>query len=227
MEKKLIDIRIIYCLLIILALPFIAMVFFSFVANSNGFIEINFQGFQELSKSVRLQEIRAICYRSLIVSFLSTIIAYLISYLLVIYTNKKFQIFFLILITLPFLANEAVRVFSWQNVLAENGLFNKFISSFYKNEVTIFSSASDINIYTTMVITCIPFAIFICTATLKIIPDIYWKVSNDLKLHQITKFIKIGLSANRFDSIFAFGVILLVFIILFYLAFFVFNKLKF
>lgn len=197
MDKKLINSKIIYGLLLIIATPFMAMIIFSFVSTNNGLSEINISGFQELSKDVRLQEIGKICFRSFIVCSIATIISYLISYLLVIYTSNKFQTFFLILISLPFLANEAVRVFSWQNVLAENGLLNKLLNVFSRNEVVVFNSANGLNVYTTMVITCIPFAIFICTATLKIVPEIYWKVSNDLKLNQFAKFIKVGLPMSK------------------------------
>lgn len=197
MDKKLIDSKIIYGLLLIIAIPFMAMTVFSFVSTNNGLSEINISGFQELSKNVRLQEIGKLCLRSFVVCTIASIISYLISYLLVIYTSNKFQTFFLILITLPFLANEAVRVFSWQNVLAENGLLNKLLSVFSRNEVVVFNSANGLNVYTTMVITCIPFAIFICTASLKIVPEIYWKVSNDLKLNQFAKFIKVGLPMSK------------------------------
>lgn len=197
MDKKLIDRKIIYGLLLIIAIPFMAMIVFSFVSTNNGLSEINISGFQEISKDVRLQEIGKICIRSFVVCSIATIISYLISYLLVIYTSNKFQSFFLILITLPFLANEAVRVFSWQNVLAENGLLNKLISVFSRNDVVFFNSANGLNVYTTMIITCIPFSIFICTATFKIIPEIYWKVSNDLKLNQFAKFIKVGLPMSK------------------------------
>ena len=50
-----------------------------------------------------------------------------------------------------------------------------------------------------MILACIPFAVFICTATLKILPEIYWKVSNDLKLNHATKFLKVGLPMSKFS----------------------------
>lgn len=197
MDKKLIDSRIIYVLLFIIAIPFMAMIFFSFVSTSNGISQINISGFQELSKDVRLQEIGKICFRSLIICSTATIVSYFVSYLLVIYTSNKFQTSFLILITLPFLANEAVRVFSWQNVLAENGLLNKTLTILSGKDIVVFNSANGLNVYIAMIVTCIPFAIFICTATLKIVPEIYWKVSNDLKLNEVAKFIKVGLPMSK------------------------------
>ena len=60
-----------------------------------------------------------------------------------------------------------------------------------------FSSANDMNIIITMIIACLPFAIFICTASLKTIPVINWKVSDDLKLNQFSKFFKIALPLSK------------------------------
>lgn len=171
-------------------IPFIAMIVFSF--SNNGI-----SGFRELALPVRLQEVTTICIRSLIISCIASLIAYCISYLLVIYTTNKFQSIFLVLITLPFIANEAVRVFSWQNMLAENGLFNQILSIVFNRNITLFNSSNGVNIYLTMILACIPFAIFICTATLKIIPDVYWKVSNDLRLNQVSKFLKVGLPMSK------------------------------
>lgn len=197
MDKNLINNKIINSLIIIVALPFLIMIIFSMVSTKNGLYEITFSGYNEISKNIRIEEIAKISLRSLIVSVIASIISYLISYLLVIYTDNKFQKLFLTLITLPFLANEAVRVFSWQNVLAEKGMLNELLKMFLPNYNSFFNSANGLNIYMTMIIACIPFSIFICTATLKIIPEIYWKVSNDLKLNQVAKFLKIGLPMSK------------------------------
>ena len=43
----------------------------------------------------------------------------------------------------------------------------------------------------------LPFGIFISTASLKILPEIYWKVSNDLKLNHLTRFTKVGLPLSK------------------------------
>ncbi|MBK8243261.1 MAG: hypothetical protein IPK88_07540 [Saprospiraceae bacterium] len=186
MNKAFINSKVIIGIVLVLMIPFFAMIVFSF--SNNGII-----GFKELAIPVRLKEVSTICLRSIIVSCIASLIAYFISYLLVIYTSNKFQIIFLILITLPFIANEAVRVFSWQNILAENGLLNHLLSLVCNRNITLFNSSNGFNIYLTMILTCIPYAVFICTATLKIIPDEYWKVSNDLRLNQVCKFIKVGL----------------------------------
>lgn len=70
MDKKLIDSKIIYGLLLIIAIPFMAMIIFSFVSTNNGLSEFNISGFQELSKDVRLQEIGKVCFRSLLFALL-------------------------------------------------------------------------------------------------------------------------------------------------------------
>ena len=268
MDKKLINNSVIIVILAILLLPIITMVLFSFVYTNGTSSELTLSGFNELFKDVRIAEVGRICYRSFIVSLLATTIAYVVSYLLVTYTSNKFQLRFLILTTLPFIANEAVRIFSWQNVLAENGLLNIAFSKLSQKDIVIFSSAQDFNIVTTMIITCIPFAIFICTATLKTIPEIYWKASNDMKLNHISRFLKVGLplskkailssvaitffvafalssevlflggatkvsirgfllslmSANKYEAIFAFGVLVLLLLIIGYIIYLISIK---
>lgn len=268
MEKQLIKSKYIIAIIVLLLLPIVTMVVFSFVKSNANIITLN--GFGELVKDVRVSEIKQISFRSFQVSLTSTFFAFLISYLLVLYTNKKFQFIFLILITLPFIANEAIRIFSWQNVLSDNGTLNNTISYLIGREVSIFSSASDLNITTIMVITCMPFAIFICTGLLKTIPKEYWIVSDDLKINHISKFFKVGLplskaailsstfvtffiafalssevtflggaskvstrgfilslmSSSRYEAIFAFGLILLSIIVLFFLLFIAYVNIK-
>ena len=193
MNKQIISDKILICILFFIAIPFIAMILFSFLYNSSEGYTISSNGFKELLLNVRLEEIGKIALRSLIVSVTASVIAYCISYLLVMFSSVKFQTLFLTLITLPFLANEAVRVFSWQNILAENGVLNNLISFFTGTNSTFFNSSNGANIYITMIFSCIPFAIFICTGTLKIVPEVYWKVSNDLRLNPINKFLKVAL----------------------------------
>jgi ABC-type spermidine/putrescine transport system permease subunit I len=135
------------------------------------------------------------------VSIVATALSYFISYLLILHTSKGFQSLFYILITLPFLANESVRVFSWQYVLAENGVFNQFLSAISGSSVHFFDGSNAANVYLTMVVTCIPFGIFINSAALLTIPAIYWRVADDLKLNHLTKLIKIALPLSTFAII--------------------------
>lgn len=187
-------------LILLLVIPMvvtIGMAFFSGDAASNQ-SAFSLLGFVELLTPLRLNELLKIASRALIICLCATIISFLISYLLIIYTSKKFQLLFLVLITLPFLANESVRVFSWQYVLSENGFFNKILSSLAGHSIIVFDGSNSINVYVVMIISCIPFGIFINSASLGTIPNIYWKASNDLNLNSLNRFFKIALPLSKF-----------------------------
>ncbi len=162
---------------------------------------ISLAGFHDLSEWVRIQEILTIAIRALIVSIVSTTVAFFISYLLIRLTTEFFQSIFLIAITLPFLANESVRVFSWQYLLSENGLLNHFLSRITLHPVTFFNGTNKWNIYFVMVITTIPFGIFLCSAALKTISGTYWKVADDIGLSVTNKLFNIILPLSKFALI--------------------------
>lgn len=187
-------------LIFLLAIPLIIIVGLAFFSNDLAPNQTIFSlsGLAELLTPLRLNELLKIASRAFIICLCATVISFLISYLLMIYTSKIFQLLFLVLITLPFLANESVRIFSWQYVLSENGLFNKILSSLAGHSITVFDGSNSINVYVVMIITCIPFGIFINTASLGTIPNIYWKASNDLNLNSFNRFFKIALPLSKF-----------------------------
>ena len=145
--------------IVITSIPIVIILlhgFFLYDSTSNQF-SFSLSGFEELISPLRLNEILKIAFRAIIVCLAATTVSFLISYLLILYTSKRFQSVFFVLITLPFLANESVRVFSWQYVLSENGLFNALLSFITGHNVTIFDGSNIVNVYMVMIITCIPF----------------------------------------------------------------------
>jgi len=187
-------------LIFLLAIPLIIIVGLAFFSNdvTPDRTIFSLSGLAELLTPLRLNELLKIASRAFIICLCATVISFLISYLLMIYTSKIFQLLFLVLITLPFLANESVRIFSWQYVLSENGLFNKILSFLAGHSITVFDGSNSINVYVIMIITCIPFGIFINAASLGTIPNIYWKASNDLNLNSFNRFFKIALPLSKF-----------------------------
>jgi len=186
-------------LTVIIAIPIIVIAALSFFAT-DGINQTSFslEGFKEIFSSLRLNELLKISGRALIVCITATAISFFVAYLLVRNTSKYFQSFFFILITLPFLANESVRVFSWQYLLSENGLFNKILSGITGNQITFFNGTNIMNVYLVMIIACIPFGVFINAASLRTIPNIYWKASDDLNLNSLNKFWKVALPLSKF-----------------------------
>lgn len=182
----------------IIAIPIVAIAVLSFVSTDGISQALSFDGFREIFSTLRLNELLKISLRAFIVCTTATAISFFVAYLLVHNTSKYFQSFFFILITLPFLANESVRVFSWQYLLSENGLFNQILSGISGRQVSFFNGTNIVNVYLVMIITCIPFGIFINAASLRTIPNIYWKASDDLNLNSFNKFWKVALPLSKF-----------------------------
>lgn len=189
-------------LIAIIAIPIVAIAILSFLStNEINQTSFSLEGFKEIFSSLRLSELLNISARALVVCTMATAISFFIAYLLVQNTSKYFQSFFFILITLPFLANESVRVFSWQYLLSENGLLNKILSGITGSPVSFFNGTNVVNVYLVMIITCIPFGVFINAASLRTIPNIYWKASDDLNLNSFNRFCKIALPLSKFALI--------------------------
>jgi spermidine/putrescine transport system permease protein len=187
----------------ILAVPILIIIgtafYYNEFAGENSTFSIS--GFSELLSPLRINEILKIAGRALLLSLGATFIAFGISYLLIFNASRSFQLFFFVIITLPFLINESVRVFSWQYVLAENGVFNSILGLISQSKVTLFDGSNSSNVYLVMLISCIPFGIFINSASLQTIPEIYWKTSDDLNLKPFNKFIKVALPFSKFALI--------------------------
>lgn len=199
MNQSFLNNKLFVFLTVIIAIPIIVIAALSFFAT-DGINQTSFslEGFKEIFSSLRLNELLKISGRALIVCITATAISFFVAYLLVRNTSKYFQSFFFILITLPFLANESVRVFSWQYLLSENGLFNKILSGITGNQITFFNGTNIMNVYLVMIIACIPFGVFINAASLRTIPNIYWKASDDLNLNSLNKFWKVALPLSKF-----------------------------
>lgn len=197
MNQSLLNNRLFVLLTSIVAVPIIVISALSFFSTDGIIQAFSLEGFREIFTPLRLNELLKISVRAFIVCTAATVISFLVAYLLVHNTSKYFQSFFFILITLPFLANESVRVFSWQYLLSENGLFNKILSAISGSPVTIFNGSNIVNVYLVMIITCIPFGIFINAAALRTIPGIYWKAAEDLNLNAFNTFWKIALPLSK------------------------------
>ena len=199
MNQSFLNNKLFVFLTVLIAIPIIVIAALSFFAT-DGLNQTFFslEGFKEIFSSLRLNELLKIAGRAFVVCITSTALSFLVAYILVLNTSKYFQSFFFILITLPFLANESVRVFSWQYLLAENGLFNKILSGITGSQVAFFNGTNIVNVYLVMIITCIPFGVFINAAALRTIPNIYWKASTDLNLNSFNKFLKVALPLSKF-----------------------------
>jgi ABC-type spermidine/putrescine transport system permease subunit I len=201
MNNSFLNKKIFYIIIGLLSIPIIMVIALAFFYNDGISSAFSLSGFRELFTHLRIGEVLKITERALIVCFISTAIAFTFSYLLITYTPDLFQFLFYVAITLPFLVNESVRIFSWQYFLAENGVLNNFLSLIVRHHVVIFNGSNSFNIYLLMIITSIPFGIFICSASLKTIPKIYWSVADDLNLTQFNRVVKVAIPLSKFALI--------------------------
>jgi spermidine/putrescine transport system permease protein len=197
MNQSFLNSKLFIFLIAVIAIPIAVIAVLSFVSSDEINQTFSLDGFREIFSPLRLNELFKISSRALVVCTTATLISFLITYLLVRNTSKYFQSFFFILTTLPFLANESVRVFSWQYLISENGLFNKILSFISGNQVTFFNGTNISNVYFAMIITCIPFGIFINAISLRTISNIYWKAADDLNLNAFSKFWKVALPLSK------------------------------
>ncbi|AUP79089.1 ABC transporter permease subunit [Flavivirga eckloniae] len=218
--NRIISNYILYTLLVFCVIPFVLLLYFSFIDIVRDKITFSLNSFTELFSPIRLTELRTITFRAILVSLFSTIFSFIISYFLFRGASKRFQTIFLVLITIPLLINESVRVFSWQLMLSENGLFNSILSSILETEISIFNGSNFSNVIFVMLISIIPFGIFINTASLNITPKVYWKVSKDIGLKPLPTFLKVALPISKIS-------ITITFIISFFLAFSLSSEVNF
>ncbi len=219
-SNKVISNTLLHLLLIICGIPFVFLFIFSFIEIVNGKEIFSLSSFKELFSPIRLTELKTITLRAVLVSLCATLVSFIISYFLFKNASKRFQLIFLVLLTIPLLINESVRVFSWQLLLAENGLFNSMLSTFIGNEVTLFNGSNGNNVIFVMLVSIIPFGIFINTASLSVTPKIYWKVSKDIGMKPTATFFKIVLPISKTS-------IAITFIISFFLAFSLSSEVNF
>lgn len=179
--------------LAILILPLLLIIVFSFLqydALDRSF-HLTLDGYREIFSAVRLKEISVVLLRSMLVSMLASVISFLLSYFLYLESNRQYLSIYLLLITLPFLVNEAVRVFSWQSILAEYGVANSILSIFSGTNIFLFNSTNSWNVLIVMIISLIPFGVFINTLTLaQINKDMIW-AARDLGANEINVFRKV------------------------------------
>lgn len=197
MERPLISSWVVGLIALVFIVPVAMMVSMAWLSDGPGGSGFSTEGVREILSTLRLSELLVITGRALAVAGAATSIGFLISYMLFHAGTDRFQTFFLTLMTLPFLANEAVRVFSWQYILAENGAVNTLLSWVTGVEVHLFNSTNSANVLVVMILNCIPFGVFISFASLKTVPAIYWRVSDDLNLSAKCKFLKIALPLSR------------------------------
>lgn len=186
-----------------ICLPLIVMVWLSWYDNNDS-LAFSWAGYRELFVGARLSELTSITVRAFLVSISSTFCAFWIAIFLTLYADTIFRMIFLLVATLPFLINESIRAFSWQHIFARNGILNSILSFFAGHSITPFDATNNTNVYVVMILTCIPFGIFILSAALSTLPVTHFKVASDLKLNFRSRLVRVivpGMRTAIFSSL--------------------------
>lgn len=167
---------------------------------------ISWTGYIEIAKPVRINEILTVTFRGLLVAGMATLISFVLAYFLVLEQRLHFRLAYLILISLPFLVNESVRIFSWQAMLAEYGFANYLLSGLWGEDIRLFNSTNYLNVYIVMIIGLIPFGIFINILGLSEADRNLWSAARDLGANEWAVFWRITIPLGKKGLLFSFVV---------------------
>lgn len=149
--------------LAVVASPLVVIMLLGFVRIELGQIAgLSLEGYAELFKSYRIGEVGLVSLRSLVLGGLASFVGFTVAFVLVRHFSIRWQNIFLLLLTLPFLINEAVKTFAWTNLLQRGGTFN-YLAELIGLSDTTFTLASIWNVYAIILLNLIPFAVFIST----------------------------------------------------------------
>lgn len=212
MKKISINSIIFYTLLILLFSPFLSVVIFSFINFGYGEIQIGtLVGYRELfENSFRFNSIYSILVRAFINASLAVIIALPFSYFLIKKLKIRFRVIILIILTLPFLVNEATRVYSWNFILGGQGIIYRIIQSINPTADPIsWLSNSEFSVRLVMLSASIPFAVFVLTLVLSNIRKHFWLASQDLGANNFFEFFKVIIPLSKVGLVSAWSLVFL------------------
>lgn len=159
----------------------------------------SFIGYRELfENSFRFNSIYSILIRAFINASLAVLIALPFSYLLIKKLKARFRTIILILMILPFLVNEATRVYSWNFILGGQGIISRIIQSINPTANPIsWLSSSEFSVRLTMLAACIPLAVFVLTLILSNIRKHIWYASQDVGANDFFEFFKVVIPLSK------------------------------
>lgn len=116
--------------ILILVLPLLLIVLYSFTAGGNKLVNIQFtlENFKKIGEPVYLEVLK----KSLLLGLLSVMISLLLGYTLA-YVITRFsdgaQDLLILTVTIPMWINTLLRTYAWISLMSDNGIINKFLTS--------------------------------------------------------------------------------------------------
>ena len=177
--------------------PIAIVIFYSFLKKGlhGGVVqEFSLDAYRYLADPVFLR----ITFRTLITSFIATIITILIAlpcgYAM---ARSKYQTLLLLLIIIPFWTNFLIRVFAWINILGNNGFLNQMLLGlgFIKDYIPFMYNQKAVILV--LVYMYLPYAILPLYATIDKFDFSLLEASRDLGANKITSMVKVLLPNIR------------------------------
>jgi ABC-type spermidine/putrescine transport system permease subunit I len=156
------------------------------VIEDNELVKFAISYFDETFENLLFAQIKIILIRSILISLISLIIGYFITFYIELFISKPKRNFFLYLIGFLFILNLNIRIFNWKNFLAFH--INDFLLKTKLIEMPDASLGnSDIYVYLISIFNSIPIVIFILIIGFSIINRSIWLLSEEIDLSDFYK----------------------------------------
>jgi len=184
-------------LVLVGALPFFLLVLksFSTFTDAGTFAAVwSFEGYKDILQPHRLSILWRIARRALIVSTLDLSMAVPAAYLLARSVKPFLRAFGLFCFTVPFLASDVSRAFSWTLILGQNGLINNCLLKLHVLDQPLhFLMFSEFSVILALVSASLPFAVFPLFIRFSTIPSNVWLACDDLGISRPRELFSIAM----------------------------------
>lgn len=178
---------------VMIVAPMLLIVLYAFTNGGNSVANIQFT-LENFTNFFQDQIFRSVLNRSLWIAFLTTIICVLFGYpiaYIIASGNKKSNLFWILLITLPTWINMLVRTYALMGMFQDSGIINTFLGWFGIKPLEMIHTTFAVVVG--MVYNFIPFMILQIHASLSKMDKSYLEAASDLGANKWECFLKITL----------------------------------
>lgn len=116
--------------ILILVLPLLLIVLYSFTAGGNKLVNIQFtlENFKKIGEPVYLEVLKKSLLLGLISVMISLLLGYTLAYVITRFSDGA-QDLLILTVTIPMWINTLLRTYAWISLMSDNGIINKFLTS--------------------------------------------------------------------------------------------------
>lgn len=176
---------------LILALPMVLIVFYSFVGEGNTILDVSFT-LENYKKFFTDKDFLIILWHSVKIALETTLICILIGYPIAYFISKsdeKYRNLFILLVTIPMWINMLVRTYAWIGILSEGGIANKLLSLIGLGDAQLLHTQGAVILG--MVYNFIPFMILQINASLAKMDNSLIEAAMDLGANKKKTFMRV------------------------------------